>query len=159
MDPNELIKFIAKAHRNTYAAPAEVKKKYKCEVPILPEHKDYDFTEGDWRYHDSYAGQNWAPGREVVFFQGKAVWCMAYQGKVIDELTEQEVEEVYGVLKKAMMNFSDDEPFRGPANFKEGDYEYSFTFKGDYKYFVGRENITYKGKELFFQDVMGALIK
>lgn len=69
MDKKTLLDFIAKAHRHTFAAPSEIRKLYKCAVPILPSHKDYDFVDGDFRYHDSYAGSSWAPGREVVFFK------------------------------------------------------------------------------------------
>lgn len=31
--------------------------------------------------------------------------------------------------------------------------------KGDYAYFTGREAVKYKGEEVFFQDVIGSLIK
>jgi len=31
--------------------------------------------------------------------------------------------------------------------------------KGNYEYFIGKETITHEGKEVFFQDVMGTLIK
>ena len=55
------------------------------------------------------------------------------------------------------MNFKDI-PFRGLDGFKEGDFEYRFSFEGDYSYFVGREAVLYKGEEVFFQDVMGSLI-
>ena len=69
----ELLKFIAKAHRHTYAAPKKIKAKYKCKTPILPKHKDYDFIDCDWRYHDSYAGWLMAPGKEIVFYKNKPV--------------------------------------------------------------------------------------
>jgi len=159
MDEASLLEFIAKAHRNTYASPKDIKAKYKCKVPILKGHKDYDFVEGDWRYHDSYSGIQWAPGREVVFFQGKPVWSMSYQGRTIDGLTEDFVEETFGFLKKALMKMDERMPFRGPAKFNEGEFEYRFEMKGDHTYFIGRESIRYRRKEIFFQDVMGTLIK
>tara|TARA_Y100000310_G_C20199142_1_gene586053 strand:- start:112 stop:591 length:480 start_codon:yes stop_codon:yes gene_type:complete len=159
MNKESLLKFIAKAHRNTYAAPKEIKMKHKCETPILPEHTDYDFVEGNFRYHDSYAGWSWPPGKEVVFFEGKPVWCMSYQGKINDDLGKKFTEKVYRFLKKALMNFDENTPFRGPSNFQEDDFEYSFSFEGDYSYFVGKEVVKHKGEEVFFQDVMGSLIK
>ena len=118
-----LIPFIAKAHRNTYAAPPEIKKKYRCETPILPGHKDYHFVDGDWAYHDSYAGAFWAPGREVVFFKDAPVWCMSYQGRDTQKLSEELQEAFTAFLKKALRNFTDDVPFRGPVLFKEEDWE------------------------------------
>ncbi|MBW6451874.1 MAG: hypothetical protein K0B02_04040 [DPANN group archaeon] len=45
MDIKTLLKFIAKAHKNTYAASKEIKNQYRCETPILDQHKDYEYTE------------------------------------------------------------------------------------------------------------------
>ncbi len=159
MNKQTLLGFILKAHQNTYAAPKEVKKKYRCKNPILTGHKDYDFVSGDWRYHDSYTGSEWAPGREVVFFKGKPVWCMSYQGQTVPGLSEDFVEETFEFLKKALRGITISLPFRGPKRFKAGDYVYTFKIKGDYKYFIGREAVTHKGKEVFFQDVMGGMVK
>ena len=159
LDKASLLKFLVEAHKHTFAAPSEVRKNYRCTKPILPGHKDYDFVDGDWRYHDSYAGSAWAPGREVVFYQGKPVWAMSYQGKVPDDLSEEFIEKVFAFLKKALMSIDSKLPFRGPEKFKEDDFEYSFLIKGDYAYFTGRESIKHKGREVFFQDVMGELIK
>ncbi len=149
----ELLKFIAKAHKNTYAAP----KKIKCKS-IIAGHKDYDFVDGDWRYHDSYSGWVWPPGKEIVFYKNKPVWCMSYQGKALSD-SKEFIEKVYGFLKKALMKTTHNLPFRCPKKFKQGDFEYTFKIKGDYSYFTGREAVKYKGKEVFFQDVMGSLIK
>jgi hypothetical protein len=49
-------------------------------------------------------------------------------------------------------------PFRGPKNFKEGDFEYSNEFEGDITNFKGHEKILFKGKEVFSQDYVGGLI-
>ena len=159
MNKISLLEFIATAHRNTYAGSDEVRLRNKSRVPILDGHIDYDFVKGDWRYHDSYAGVQWAPGREVVFFKGKPVWCMSYQGQTVDGLATEFVEETFEFLKKALMNMNVSMPFRGPSKFSDGEFEYRFEMKGDYKYFTGRESIRYKKKEIFFQDVMGTLIK
>lgn len=159
IDKKSLLEFIAEAHRHTYAAPKEVKSKCKCKTPILPGHKDYHFRDRDWEYHDSYAGSFWAPGGEVVFLKGNPIWRMSYQGQTIEGLTEEFIEETFEFLKKALRNFSDELPFRGPARFREGDFEYTFSIKGDYRYFTGKESINYKNKQVFFQDVMGELIK
>ena len=84
---------------------------------------------------------------------------MSYQGKVADDLDGEFIESVYSFLKKALMDFDEGSPFRGPACFVEDDFEYSFSIDGDYSYFTGRESVKYKGKEVFFQDVMGSLVK
>jgi hypothetical protein len=160
MEKENLIDFIAKAHRNTYAAPAEIQKQNRCAEAILPGHVDYEFIGGDFSYHDSYAGNTWAPGREVVFYQGAPVWAMAYQGHSHDNFDEKFFnEQAFPFLKKALMNFDDSLPFRGPTEFSEGDFEYVFTVQGDYQYFIGQERVYFKGEEIFMQDVMGSIIK
>lgn len=159
INKDELLQFIAQAHRHTYAAPKEIRDQYQCVESILPGHRDFDFTEAKWRYHDSYAGHSYPPGKEIVFYNGQPVWCMSYQGIATDKLPSEFINtEVYSFLKKALMNFEDAVPFRGPAEFKEGDFRYHFEHKGDYKYFTGREAVEYKGEEVFFQDVMGSII-
>jgi hypothetical protein len=84
---------------------------------------------------------------------------MSYQGQTLGDHSTDFFEEAFQFLKKAMRNFDDEMPFRGPENFKDGDFEYVFKIEGDYTYFTGREAILYKGEEIFFQDVMGELIK
>ena len=160
INKDELLGFIAEAHRNTYAAPKEIKSKHKCETPILEGHKDYHYKRGDWEYHDSYAGSSWAPGREVVFHNGEPVWCMAYQGQHNGDYDDDFFQnEAFSFLKKALRNMNDSMPFRGPTEFEDGDFKYTFQLDGDYNYFKGREAIHHKGVEVFFQDVMGELIK
>lgn len=154
-----LLEFIAKAHKHTYAAPKEIKSKYRCDTPILPGHKDYDFIEGNYRYHDSYAGNIWAPGREVISFNNNPIWCMSYQGQTKKGLSEGFIDETFEFLKKALRNFDEKIPFRGLDGFKENDFEYSFKIEGNHRYFIGRESIKYKQEEVFFQNVMGSLIK
>lgn len=158
MNKETLLNFIAQAHKNTYAAPKEIKKQYRCKTSFLPDHKDYDFVKGKWRYHDSYAGKLWAPGREIVFFQDKPIWCMSYQGQTKENISEKIIEETFQFLKKALRNFDKAKPFRGPKEYSEGDFKYMFQIKGNYKYFVGQERILFKGKSVFFQDVMGSII-
>jgi len=158
-DEKSLLKFITKAHQNTYAAPKEIKLKYRCKTPLIEGHKDYDFVDGDWRYHDSYAGIEWAPGSEVVLYKRQPVWRMSYQGCTVNGLSPDFVEEMFGFLKEALRNFDKHAPFRGPSLFVKEDFRYTFSVDGDYKYFTGKESITYKGIELFFQDVIGSIVK
>ena len=142
---------------HTFAAIKSVKVKYLVK-PIRAGHKDYGFTKEDWKYHDSYAGWHMAPGREVVHYKGKPVWQMSYQGMTVDGLSKEFIKDVFTFLKKALRSVPETMPFRGPVKFLEGEFVYEFKFEGDYKYFKGRESITYKGKEVFFQDVMGSII-
>jgi hypothetical protein len=83
---------------------------------------------------------------------------MSYQGKILGKQTKEFIDEIFEFLKKAMMNVQDDAPFRGPKIFVEGDFIYTFKFVGSYSYFKGREIIKFKGKKVFFQDIMGEVI-
>lgn len=160
VNPQELLSFIAKAHKNTYAAPKEVRNLHKSATPILLGHKDFDFREGDWMYHDSYAGSTWAPGSEVVFYKERPVWRMSYQGKNNDNYSEAFYnKEVFPFLKNALLETPDTNPFRGPKFFEHEDLTYRFKMRGDHRYFTGSESITHKGIEVFIQDVMGELIR
>lgn len=167
MDKETLLKFIAKAHRHTYAAPKEVRQQHRVETPLLEGHKEYEYIEGDLRYYDSYAGSQWAPGKEEVFLNGQPIWCMSYQGQHNPDYDEEFYQEqVFPFLKRALMDFEDEMPFRGPEEFEEGDFRYTFKIETEpafntreYDYFKGQERVTYKGELVFFQDVMGSLIK
>lgn len=158
VNPKELIQFIAKAHRHTYAAPKETREKHRLKIPVLPGHVDYRFSDGAWSYHDSYAGQLRAPGREVVFFEDLPVWSMSYAGMIKDDF-KNDAGEIYVFLRKALMNFDDSIPFRGPSSWREGSFEYTFLFEGDVAYFSGRESITRNGVEVFFQNVMASAVE
>ena len=160
MEKEPLLEFILKAHQHTYAAPKDIKRIHKCETPTLPGHKDYHYTDKDWAYHDSYAGKTWAPGREVVFFRNKPVWCMSYQGRhdpTIPDTTYQEI--IFPFLQKALRQTTPEMPFRGPEHFEEEHLTYTFHMEGNYTYFTGKETITYKGITIFFQHIMGELIQ
>ena len=160
IDNKELLAFIASAHRNTYAAPKEIRQKSKMQTPFLPGHKCYYFKDGDWEYFDGYAGEEWAPGREVVLCKRAPVWAMSYQGKHNEDYSADFFQNrAFPFLKKALTNMEDTMPFRGPKEFKERNFRYTFEMNGDYSYFTGREAITHGGIEVFFQDVMGELIK
>ena len=158
-DINTLLEFIWKAHQNTYAAPADLRNLYRNKTPMLQGFVEYRFVDGDWKYHDVYAGRRWPPGKEIIFYKNMPVWCMSYQGKVSSIVEEEEVTSTYSFLKNALRASDVKRPFRGPKRFLEGDFEYTFDFVGDYSYFVGRESVRKQGDEVFFQDIMGSLIK
>lgn len=102
-----------------------------------------------------------APGREVVFLNNEPVWAMSYQGTPTMELGEEFFQKrAFPFLREALMNFDDKLPFRGPESFTRDPFKYTFEIEeGDYKYFKGRERVSFDGVTVFFQDVMGSLIK
>lgn len=158
-DKKSALEFLAKAHRNTYAAPKEIKLKHRI-LDLIEGHKCYYFTDGDWEYYDMYAGSTWAPGREVILYKKIPEWAMSYQGQTTKEAKNNE-DLVFEFLKRALRNCPEDMPFRGPKFFKGDVFKYTFDIKGDYDYFTGRESIQLikTGQELFFQNVMGERIE
>lgn len=152
-----LVDFIVRAKKAAYAGDG-------AEVPLdqiqTPGFKDLSFKEGDWEYRDSYAGYFLAPGREVVWFQGRPVWMMAYSGGMSPDCRVDKTfaKQTFTFLKKALLLITADRPFRGPLSFSEGPYRYEDSSEGGVTRFRGREHIFYEGKEVFSQDYLGSLI-
>lgn len=154
IDINELADFLIRAKRQTYAGDG------KEIVPQRPGFRELEYKEGNWEYRDSYTGFYFAPGQEVVRFRRKPVWTMAYSGgmKYGFHGNVNFVKQTFEFLKKVMLRVEKSKPFRGPENFREGDYEYTNKTDGDIKDFNGTECILYKGKEVFRQNYMGGLV-
>ncbi|MFH1649700.1 MAG: DUF5680 domain-containing protein [Candidatus Woesearchaeota archaeon] len=160
------LKFLAKAHRSTYAAPAEVKAKTRVKPPLIPGGTTYVFREGDWEYVDQYHGSFDAPGAEIVNFSGNTIWRMTYEGLIDSRIPEKEVkEEIWPFLGEALMTFPGDFPFRGPKRFEKGEFVYTFDAKWDVPFgqkqprLKGRESILRNGKEVFFQEITGTFVR
>lgn len=159
MNKEMLLAFISNAHKHTYAAPYEIKKKYQCKSSNQKNHTDYEFEEWDFRYHDSYAWNIWAPWREVIFYQDTPIWWMSYQWRIFWDIDEKFITDtVFSFLQNALMNFDESMPFRGPENFQEGDFMYTFTMDWSYEYFTWQEKVFYKNELVFKQDIMWSII-
>jgi len=154
VDQKKLANFLVKAKKQSYAGDG------KKVTPQRPGFEELEYSDGDYVYRDSYTGFLSAPGQEIVRFKGTAIWSMAYSGGMKKEFHNNRkfVERVFTFLKKALSRVTEDMPFRGPKNFKEGDFEYSNEFEGDITNFKGHEKILFKGKEVFSQDYVGGLI-
>ncbi|MAG48071.1 hypothetical protein CL617_05695 [archaeon] len=61
--------------------------------------------------------------------------------------------------KRITKEHKTDEPFRGPNNFKEDNFEYKDENKGSIENFKGVERIFYKGKEVYRLYYHGGVIK
>ena len=154
IDLRQLAKFLVKAKIQTYAGDGE-------EVsPQRPKFKELEFKEGDWEYRDSYAGFFFAPGQEVVRFKGNPVWAMAYSGGMKQKYHGgiEFAKKTFGFLKEALKQIEESRPFRGPHNFKQGDFEYIDESEGDVTFFKGTEKILFKGEEVFRQEYVGGLV-
>ena len=151
-DLQELNKFIVNAHVNGYAASGEGGEK------ILPDGgKELEYGEGDFFIRDRYFGFKAFIGEEVIFFKQQPVWGMNYYGKTVSERISSK--EIYSFLKVALKKATENFPFRGPANFKDDDYEYLNSVDGQITKFSGQERIVYKDELVYMLDYHGGFIE
>ncbi len=151
----DLANFLVKAKTKTYAGNS------KEVAPQRSSFRELEFKEGNWHYRDSYAGFFMAPGQEVVYFNSRPVWAMAYAGGMLPQYRENKefASKTFSFLKKALLQVKESRPFRGPKNFKEEEWEYKDSSEGAITNFKGTEHIHYQGKEVFRQNYVGGLIK
>ena len=148
----ELSKFLVKAKIATYASEGEANER------VLEDGaKELTFESDDFKYRDRYYGFNPFVGEEIVWQNNKIVWSMNYYGKIIS-LTVS-AKQIYEFLKSAMRQIKEDRPFRGPNNFKSGDFEYIDESTGDVNDFSGTERILFKGQEIYILFYHGGIVK
>jgi hypothetical protein len=104
------------------------------------------FKKGLFQSHDNYFGGEPYGGRIVVFFDGKPIWMMVYYGW-LEKGTS--AESVYAVLRNALMRMPEDYPFRGPSEFREGEFVYLNSWEGELGRFHGDEKIICNGELLY----------
>lgn len=68
---------------------------------------------------------------------------MNYYGRVIGEHFNGDF------LKDALLNASDDSPYRGPAFYQDGEYTYHCKTEGSFEFYQGYEEILYCGKKIY----------
>jgi len=113
------------------------------------------FEKGQWKSHDNFFGGEPYGGRTVVFFEGKPFWVMVYYGCVEEGI---EANLVYGVLRGALKQMPEDFPFRGPKEFKDGDFTYTNSWDGKVDRFAGEEQITQGEKLIYKANYLGGLV-
>ncbi len=148
----DLAAFLVRAKKFTYAGNG------RDVPPQRPNFREMAYHEGDWDYRDSYAGFYRAPGQEIVRFQGKPVWVLAYSGGMLPEYHGQFklAQETFTFLKKALWRVEESQPFRGPPEFSEGKFKYVNSNEGDITFFFGQERIRLEDREIFRQYYHGS---
>jgi len=143
----KLAEFIVEANQNTWAAD-----KGKV-IPQRPGCKELDYEKGDWHLRDSYTGYFRAPGMTIIYYKGQPAWTMAYGGSGMEEDKYETTGPTFDFLKAALMKVTPQLPYRGPRNYKDGEYQYKLRVKGDLADFDGKEMI-FKDKELVFSQLI-----
>jgi transcriptional regulator with XRE-family HTH domain len=144
---NEIIEFRVEAGRNTYAG-------YGKQVdPSRPQSHDYRYEQGDLLYIDTYIGGECFSGEEAIWKKNVPVWAMNYSGRVLKE-------EFSGdFLKEALRNCNEQQPYRGPEYYQDGEYTYKMQITGDMNWFQGYEEIFFKNEKVYECYFHGGIVK
>jgi len=132
MLPADLLDFLLKAKRNTYASGKAP------DLVSRPGSHDLSYEEAPFLYIDTYLGGFAFIGEEAVWYKGEPVWGMNYSGKML-------IPEIpYGFshfLKNALLLGSLEMPQRGPAEYTQGIFQYRCVVSGELDWFNGEEMI------------------
>lgn len=132
--------FLREANLNTYA-----NEKAQRVTSLRPGSHDYHFEKGDLTYHDTYFGATKFIGEEIVYKNGKPAWGMNYYGFTLNSEISESLFDA--ILRPALMSGSGDNiPVRGPKEFINGEWKYTFNAEGDLANFAGIEEISKNGE-------------
>ena len=132
-----VIDFLIRAKKATYAgkgAEADASR---------PRSHDLQYTEGALKYIDTYLGGEKFAGEEALWKDEVPFWAMNYVGRVIADGFEGDF------LKEALLRVPEESPFRGPAQYENGEYSYVCNVTGDFHWFYGVEEIYFKGNKVY----------
>ena len=123
-----------------------------------PGSHDLAWSQGDWRYLDSYFGGTDFVGQEAVWFKGEPVWAMNYYGYIAlpDLIDGQRAGET---IKAALSAMYAEGRFLGGFEWVGPRGTYVDRSTGDVGHFHGREAIVVAGREAYALDYFGGLVK
>lgn len=152
----DLSNFLAEAKKQTYANK-NIKKSPSSRLGSF----DYEYSNGKLTYHDTYFGGTKFIGEEVVYnSENSPVWGMNYYGVTLNEnLTEDVLDNA---LRPALMKIGEDKsvlPVRGPKEYINHEYRYTFEVNGDLDCFNGTETIYYNNEKIYILKCHGGIIK
>jgi len=113
------------------------------------------FEKGLWKSHDNFFGGEPYGGRTIVFYKDKPYWIMVYYGWIVKGT---ESNPIYKVLRNALKNMPKDYPYRGPREYKDGEYIYSNNWEGEVDKYAGEEKITIGNKLVYKANYLGGLV-
>lgn len=156
MMTNDLHSFLAEAKKQTYA-----NKNIKKSPSSRNGSFDYEYSNGQMTYHDTYFGGTKFIGEEIVYdFDNSPVWGMNYYGVTLNENLSEEV--IDSALRPALMKAGEDKtilPVRGPKEYINGKYRYTFEINGDLDCFNGTETIYCNNEKIYILTCCGGMIK
>ncbi len=144
---NLIIPFLIRAKKATYAGHGNESEATR------PASHDLMYGEGKYLYYDTYLGGDRFSGEEAVWIEGRPVWSMNYIGRVIGSGFSGDF------LKEALSRIPKERPFRGPAEYSEGEYSYRCTVTGVFEWFQGYEEIFRSGEKIYECYFHGGLVE
>ena len=152
---DNLFNFLIEAKKQTYA-----NENIKKQNSTRKGSNDYEYSNGDMLYHDTYFGGTNFIGEEVVYKNSDTpIWGMNYYGVTLDKsLSEEAMDKA---LRPALMKVGTDDliPVRGPREYINGEYRYTFAVSGNLDYFEGEESIYKNDKKIYVLKCHGGIIK
>ncbi|WP_238904127.1 DUF5680 domain-containing protein [Clostridium sp. YIM B02506] len=144
---DKIIEFLCRAKKVTYAGKgAEVESS-------RPRSHDFEHSEGELKYIDTYLGGEIFLGEEGIWKDNTPIWVMNYKGRVLEEgFSGDFLKETLSLVNKEM-------PYRGPLVYENGDYKYHCIVQGDFKWFKGYEEIFCHNKKVYECMFHGGAIK
>jgi hypothetical protein len=152
MDRRDLEAFIVAAKRATYVGSGE-----PAEPSRVGSH-DLTFTQGPFRYRDSYFGGKNFLGQEVVWRESEPVWAMSYYG-YISRPDLIDAANAGSTIKAALSAMYAEGRFLGGFEWTGPHGVYRDSSTGGVAHFHGRESITVGGVEAYSLDYFGGLVK
>ncbi|MDE5995056.1 MAG: hypothetical protein K2G60_06050 [Oscillospiraceae bacterium] len=152
---NDLYSFLITAKKQTYANK-NIKKVSSSRNGSF----DYEFSDGKMTYHDTYFGGTKFIGEEIVYTSDNSpVWGMNYYGVTLNENLSEELLD--NVLRPALMKVGEDNilPVRGPKEYINNEYRYTFEVFGDLACFEGIETIYCNNEKIYVLKCHGGIIK
>ena len=151
----DLQNFLIEAKKETYANGTAEKAN-----PTRRGSSDYEYKNDKYSYHDTYFGGTDFQGQEVVYQQDDTpIWGMIYYGRTLDESLSEEAMD--NALRPALMRVGEDDtiPVRGPKEFENQGYKYTFKVTGDLTNFEGEETIEKEGAKIYTLKCHGGRIR
>lgn len=152
---NDIYTFLIEAKQQTYANASSPKT-----LNTRINSKDYEYQKGNMTYHDTYFGGTKFIGEEIIYINNETYWGMNYYGSTLDENLSEEAMD--NALRPALMMVGKDTsiiPVRGPREYINNNYKYTFEVEGTLEYFNGIEIIYKDNQKIYELRCSGGLIK
>jgi hypothetical protein len=152
-----LAAFLVAAKRRTYAGLDD---DATISSPVLRGSRQLEYGEQDLSYRDIYFGMAFFVGQETVTANARVIWSMSYSGGVSPGITDRgRFLAIYTFLRQALLAVDVARPFRGPAQFEQGDFRYMNASEGDISEFHGSEHIDNGATRVYGLRYSGGIIR